>query len=396
MIGSPRGRDWGATVRLRVFCRCSLVILTVVWIVVPPATAQSGAIAFQRIDVTGLPQVEVYFTVTNADGASILGLTPNELLVDLDGTPQQMTVLRSALEGDERLAVALLFDRSGSMKAGLETARAAARDFLERLSEGDQAAIISFDDTVAVEVELTADRALLVETVEAIERGRDTALHDAILAGIASLDEATTGRKAVIVLSDGMDTRSQSTRGDVLARAQSQGVAIYTLGLPVEADQETLRELAQETGGTYLQATSSEELQRLYQLIAEQLQNQYFLSFTSTFGSDESWHRLGMTYESASGSSLVADREFLASTGPGISRGRLQGFQQDIERGGLLAAAGIGAFVGLVSGLLLLLLVKASRPQAPLAPAIGAGVLIAASALGAFLGSLALLAFSGA
>jgi len=383
-------------VRSRFICLCSSVILTAIWIAALPAAAQTGAIAFQRIDVTKLPEVDVYFTVTDANGGSILGLTPNELLVDLDGTPQTILVLRSALEGGERLAVALLFDRSGSMKAGLEASRSAARDFLERLSEGDQAAIISFDERVAVETELTADRARLVQTVEAIERGNDTALHDAILAGIASLEGATTGRKAVIVLSDGMDTRSQSTRTEVLEHARSQGVAVYTLGLPVEADQDALRELAQQTGGTYLQATSSQELQQLYQLIAEQLQNQYFLSFQSTFGSDESWHRLAMAYEDASGSTLTADREFLASTGPGISRGRLQGFQRDVERGGLLRAAGIGSVAGLLVGLMLLLLIKAARPQTLLSSAIGVGVVITAAALGGFLGSLVVIVLGGA
>jgi hypothetical protein len=123
-------------------------------------------------------------------------------------------------------------------------------------------------------------------------------------------------------------------------------------------------------------------------MIAEQLQNQYFLSFRSTYGRDESWHRLTVTYEDSSGSTLTADREFLASTGPGISRGRRQGFQRDVERGGLLTAAGIGAFAGLLVGLTLLLLVKAARPDRSQPVTIVVGVLIAATALGGFLGSI--------
>lgn len=365
-----------------------MVMAIVVWGAPGPAAAQTATVALQRIDLTGLPDIAVYFTVTGPDGRAILGLTPGELRVDLDGTTQPVSSLRSALEGGEHLALAVLFDRSGSMTSGLSPAREAALEFISRLSQGDRVAIISFDDTVAVERELTSDHDAVVQAINGIDGGRDTALFDALLEGLAAVGADNTRRRAVIVLSDGKDTRSQSTLPDVVDRARSLGVAIYAVGLPVDVDRETLDRLVSETGGSYLQAASSDELRRLYQLIAEQLQNQYLASFSSTYGIDEAWHRLTLTYDVGSAPPVAASREFVVSTGPGITRSRRQGLERDLVRTGLLTAAGIGAAFGGLAGVLLLLLAKVVRPMTFLVSLRSLGVLVLSGALGATLAVL--------
>lgn len=355
-------------------------------------SATSGAVAFQRIDVTALPDVQIYFTLTDTSGRSVLGLAPADLEVMLDATPQPVSVLRSALEGGESLAVALLFDRSGSMKTGLDAARDAARDFLTRLSDGDQVAIVSFDDQVQLEVALTSDRAVLSEAVGRLDRGNDTALHDAILAGLAALRGAQTNRQAVVVFSDGKDTRSGASRAQAIEAAKAQGVPVYALGLPVESDRDALRDLAHATGGAHLQAASADELRTLYQLIAEQLRNQYYLRFASTFGADERWHRLSMSYSPDSTAAWTAERDFIASTGPGISADRMQTLQREAARGSLLGAVTAGAVFGLAFGLLLLALIKAARPEIVLVSLSTVGLLTVSTALGAVVGAIVQLA----
>ena len=83
----------------------------------------------------------------------------------MDDAPQKISSLKSALEGGEYLAIALLFDRSGSMKKALEQTKEAGLAFLKRMSEEDQIAVISFDDTVRVDDNFSKDRALLENAI---------------------------------------------------------------------------------------------------------------------------------------------------------------------------------------------------------------------------------------
>jgi len=358
---------------------------------VSPAWAQSGAVAFQRIDLVGMPTVSLYFTVTDSAGASVLGVRSEELALTLDGVPQDIALLRSALEGGEHLAIAMLFDRSGSMKTGLGAAREAGLEFLDRLSQGDQLAIVSFDTEVRVETNLTSDRTRVAAALDAIDKGSDTALYDAVLVGLASLEQATTGRKALVVLTDGKDTRSTATYEAVVERAAAQGIPIYAIGLPVESDQAVLERMAAETGGAYLRADAPGDLRALYQLIAEQLNNQYFLQFESSFGVDEAWHDMRLAYAASPTSAWSASRQFVASTGPGISRARMNELSTGIARQGLATAAWAGGLGGLLLGLALLLLVRLTRPDVEAASLPALALVVISILFGAVLGPLSVL-----
>lgn len=355
------------------------------------AEAQEGAVAFQRIDLLGLPTVSLYFTVADSVGGALLGVRADELALTLDGVPQQITLLRSALEGGEHLAIAMLFDRSGSMKTGIDAARDAGMDFLDRLSLGDELAIVSFDTEVRVETDLTSDRARITTALAGIDKGSDTALYDAILVGLESLATATTPRQAVVVLTDGKDTRSHSTYEAVVDRAVAQGVPVYAIGLPVKSDQAVLERMAAETGGAYLRADAPGDLRALYQLIAEQLANQYFLQFEASSGIDENWHDMRLAYTASAAAAPSASRQFVASTGPGISRSRMNELSSGVARRDLVTTAWAGGFGGLLLGLALLILVKLTRPDVSAASLPALALVIVSILLGAVLGPLAAL-----
>ena len=101
-------------------------------------------IHLHRIDVTRLPDVHVYFTVVDAQGECILGLSASEMELFIDKQEQAVSAVESALAGQEYLAVVLLFDRSGSVKSALDQAKAAALDFVQRLNRNDKVAVISW------------------------------------------------------------------------------------------------------------------------------------------------------------------------------------------------------------------------------------------------------------
>jgi Ca-activated chloride channel family protein len=343
----------------------------------------------QRVDITRLPEITVYLTVLDDSGKSILGIADQEIEVTIDGVAQTVSSLRSALEGGEYLAVGLIFDRSGSMKKALDETKQAAVNFLKRMSADDWVAVVSFDDMVRVDCELSADRGLIENAIKGIGLGKNTALYDAVQKGLEILGKASTKRLALVILSDGKDNRSRLKRPDVLSLAKDKSVPLFTIGLGSEVEESCLADLASGTGGYFFRAAGPQDLIRLYQTIAEQLQNQYALTFSSSFGRDEAWHDLQLMFKDPAGTTESWSQKFLATTSPGVSRGALSRFLSKPGRHSQSFSAGLGALLGFSLGILLLLLVGLTRRREHLFWPHVLGLLLAGTLLGAIVGLLA-------
>jgi len=355
------------------------------------AGSQEKLVNLQRIDLSDLPDIHLYLTVTDAAGQSVLGLTDQEIFITIDGRRQVLTSLVSALEGGENLAVALLFDRSGSMKKALEETKSAAVSFIKRMSEGDLIAVVSFDDLVRVDSEFTGDKSAVEAAIEGISLGRDTALFDAVQKALEMLRNVSTNRQAIVILSDGKDTKSRLNRNDVLQAARNQGVPLYTVNLAADADLASLDSLSDETGGAAFRAAAPGELLTLYQRIAEQLNNQYLITFRSTAGMDEKFHNLKITVEEPGGAAFAATRDFVASKGPGIKRERLAGMKREMVKKDVVLWSGIGAFFGLLLGMLILIILRIGRPDISLRSPLTAALFLASILLGAIFGAFYIL-----
>ena len=349
------------------------------------AAASAPRLALQRVDVSRLPDIHVYFTVTGDRGESLIGLTGREITVFCDGLEQPVTALRLAVEGGEAMAVVLLFDRSGSTRSAIGQARDAAAGFIGRLAENDQVAVVSFDEAVSVDLALTADKTAGEAAVRALRPGSDTALFDAVQAGLAEARKAAARRLALVILSDGRDNRSRATPAEAAGQARQEGVAVFTVGLGKAVDAAVLRELAESTGGRSFAAPDPAALLALYQLIGDHMKNQYHLTVRPSFGRDEAWHKLeirvGPPGEPAE---AAAARDFIASTGPGVSRSVLGGFERRGAERRALALILPAAALGALFGLLLAALLKLLRRDLRLSPAAVAGLI----GLGALLGGL--------
>lgn len=345
-------------------------------------------VALQRIDVSRLPEIHVYFTVTEDTGSSVIGLTDREITVVCDAAVQPVADLRSAVEGGEAMAAILLFDRSGSIRAAIDQAREAAAGFIRRLTENDQVAVVSFDQTITVDLPLTTDKAAAEAAVRAIVPGSNTVLFDAVSVGVAEARKAATKRLALIVLSDGKDTRSRATLAEAVAEAKGEGVAVFTVGLGTAVDGAVLRELAESTGARSFAASGPDDLLALYQTIGEQMKNQYHLTFLPAFGQDGAWHKMEIHVAppKGGGTAATAVREFIASKGPGVSRAILGGFEHGVTERRYLWHAGLGAIFGALFGLLLFLLVKILRPDLRLRAAAVVGLILLSALLGGLVG----------
>jgi VWFA-related protein len=238
-------------------------------------------------------QVEVYATVTDGSGRPVKGLTRDDFAVLEDDMPQEITTF---LGGDFPAAVALAIDRSFSMKgAPLTMARTAARVFVASLKRDDRVMLISISGEVEVLAPLSTDRQPLLTALDALDPWSSTSLFDAIVRSLDLL-EPETGRRAIVVLSDGEDRYSTAKDTDVLARARRSDVLLYPIA--IGRDRPSLfAELASLTGGRSFHLRDASKLQATLQSIAADLGAQYLLGYAPgrPFTEDHEWRSIRVT-----------------------------------------------------------------------------------------------------
>lgn len=239
----------------------------------------SGAYGQQPTDrpqfSSGVTQVEVYATVTDREGRPVTDLRASDFVVLEDDVAQTITTFAG---GDFPASVALAIDRSFSMKGTpLTMARTAGRAFLGSLKPSDRVMVISISGDVEVLAPLDADRSAAAKVLESLDPWSTTSLHDALIRSIDLLEDER-GRRAIVVLSDGVDRYSQARAVDVLNRARRSDVLMYPIAI-ARTRPPLFPELAALTGGRSFHLRDPKELQSTLQTIAEDLRSQYLLGY---------------------------------------------------------------------------------------------------------------------
>lgn len=183
-----------------------------------------------QVDTSGFPQVTVYVSAVDAGGEPV-PVSPSDIMLSEDGTPVTPDEVRG-LGASDPLTTVLVMDVSGSMRrAGkLEAAKAAASAYVNQMRPGDRAAVLSFATETETVQTVTSDHGALLAAIDGLETRDDTAMYDALYRAIGVLNEER-GRKAILVLTDGMDNRSQHTADQVVTVIGPGGLSISTLGL---------------------------------------------------------------------------------------------------------------------------------------------------------------------
>ena len=239
--------------------------------------ALAGLLALAAPQFTsGVNQIEIYASATDPRGRPVAGLSAEDFDVREDGVRQRVTVFA---EGDFPLAAAVAVDSSFSMTGErLAVARSAARIFLGALRPEDQSMVMSIGGKVNVLAPLSADRDSQFRALDALRSWGTTSLHDAIIEAITRL-QPSSGRRALIVLSDGDDRYSDATAGAVVQRARQSDVMVYPVALgrrmPV-----LFTHLATVTGGRAFHERSTRRLPETLRTIADELRRQYLIGYT--------------------------------------------------------------------------------------------------------------------
>ncbi len=226
--------------------------------------------------------IELYTNVVDGGGRPVEGLDAGAFQVFEDGMKQPVRLVERVQDTPLRLVT--LIDNSASMQPRLDAARQAALEFLQRaLKKQDQAAVVTFNRVPRVAASLTGDLGILEEGLSGLTASDETSLYDSLIFSLYYLG-GTSGQRAVLLLSDGLDRTSRFQYDDVLECARRAGIAVYVIGidLPRGEASQRLSSLAAETGGRsfFLQGTG--ELAQTYQAIETDLRSRYRISYQST------------------------------------------------------------------------------------------------------------------
>jgi len=254
-----------------------------------PTTQEEGVtVTITQVDTSQFPQVTVYVSAVNAAGEPV-GINPNEIMIEENGI--SITPDRIGGAGEiGPLTTMLVMDISGSMNSGgkMKAAKEAAQAYIQQMRAGDLAGLLSFNTSIKYVQPVTNDVNALSTAVDGLRAKNDTAMYDALIEAVEIL-EASAGRKAIIVLTDGLDNQSSSSADDVLAKIGPAGLSISTIGLgdpthgtgsQTALDEAALSALAKRAGGVYGYAVT-DDLSALYQLYGRTLQAEYQITYTS-------------------------------------------------------------------------------------------------------------------
>ncbi|HEX8131617.1 MAG TPA: VWA domain-containing protein [Pyrinomonadaceae bacterium] len=236
-------------------------------------------------------------TATNAADEYVHGLERANFKVYEDGQEQQIT---NFSREETPFAVALLLDVSGSMEGRISMARSAAIRFLDGLRAEDTAAVYSFHRKVEQVQDFSQSRDLSPLAYNLAAKG-ETALHDAIVQAATDLARRPEKRRAIVVLSDGADTRSAASSDKALAAALEVNATIYTVDM-AEKHSATynstpaagvLREYASKSGGRFVPTPGGKALRDAFGEILEELSNQYTIGYRpSNRSQDGRWRTI--------------------------------------------------------------------------------------------------------
>jgi len=286
-------------------------------------------------------QVFLSVNARSVSGGFVNDMKQDDFLVFEDGRLQKIENFYSE---QVPVKVVLLIDASGSTRFSQVEIRKAALEFVKRLGPEDQVAIISFNHQAKLILDFTSDLADIQLALDSIYARGNTVLNDALYVSFDDLLRGIEGKSAVILLTDGIDTGSVVSFDQALNLALRSESSVYVVSkvdeyrayaisarqelqsfgqfVPKELQddyimkrKEDLRRLANLTGGRMLETAMFNSLTDVYKQVAEELKNQYYLSYVPTNPvKDGSWREIDVKV--ARSDVVVSSRRGYFAAGP--------------------------------------------------------------------------------
>lgn len=250
--------------------------------------------------------VLMHTTVYDKIGRFVSGLKQEDFRVYEDGV--QQTILSFSQE-DVPVSMGILLDLSGSMRGKIEQVNKAAEAFIRASNPQDQVFLIGFNEDVELLQDFTGDIDEIADALENTVVMGSTAIYDAVYLGVQKAHTGTKPKKAIVLITDGVDRESYYTLDEMVSKVQESDVQVFVVGFldPIkkkglfsgwsktvpEKARDALVRIAEETGGKAFFPNQVSEIHNMVSEIASELRNQYSIGYFSSNGArDGSFRRV--------------------------------------------------------------------------------------------------------
>ena len=266
----------------------------------------------------GTQIVPLYVTVQDIEKRLVPDLVKEDFDVLDNGVPVTLTLFQNE---PEPFSVVVMLDTSGSMTLTIDLLKEAAEQFVIRLMPADKGIIGAFNDKIQYPIaDFTSSRDDLVGGIREADYGNSTRLWDAVESSIEQL-KRVSGRRVVLVFTDGDDTASKIGLGKVMDEARAAETMVYAIGLQSvyfngqrqvrSQPDKGLRKVSDETGGGYFELKRTDDLGPTFSRVAQELHSQYVLGFAPA--TDGKLHKLEVRVKKP-GMTARARKSYLAPT----------------------------------------------------------------------------------
>jgi VWFA-related protein len=262
--------------------------------------ASAGGQDQQPTFTTEIKVVSVLASVRNKQGAFIRDLEKDDFSVSENGRPQ--TIKYFSKESDLPLTIGLMIDTSMSQRRVMEAERGASYRFVEQVlrEKKDKVFIMQFDLSPILRQDLTSSLPTLFSALERVDTpsmndlrsqtGGGTVLYDAVVKACREIMKNQSGRKALILLTDGVDTGSEAGITEAIETAQRADTLLYSILFSDETyyggfgggdGRGVLMRMSRETGGGFFEVSKRQNLDQIYGVLQEELRSQYNIGYIS-------------------------------------------------------------------------------------------------------------------
>jgi VWFA-related protein len=243
-------------------------------------------------------------TVTDRHGGLVTGLTSSAFTLIEDNVPQRIT---SFGEEDVAASIGVVFDTSGSMRTVLPQAKSVLRAFFDQCNPEDEAFLYTVSSRPDIDSQYSSDFGGMIEHTLFFEAKGATALTDTIFAAIRKSHTARRPRKALVIVSDGMDNHSRYSKAELLSAAVEADLQIYSISVfdpprnkkPIELQEERqgvffLEELSRKTGGLQVVVQNEHDIEKAAAQIGRAIRNQYVIGYVPEGNAKavDRWHTI--------------------------------------------------------------------------------------------------------
>ena len=223
---------------------------------------------------------EVHVNVTDENDHPIGNLTKENFRVFEDRNEQKISVFKHE---DLPVSLGLVVDNSRSMEPRKQRLDTAALSFVRKGNADDETFIVHFDDEARLDQDFTESIPQLEKTLAGVKPFGQTAIYDALILAVDHMNAAKHPKKAILLITDGVDNCSKHTLSEAIERTKRSHVAVYTVGLLSryggEKAEESLLRIAEASGGRAFFPSNVEEARTDMERVARDLREQYTLGY---------------------------------------------------------------------------------------------------------------------